>query len=79
MVEVAKEMLGRLFDQAERQTGTARIPVNVIRYCAVTNAGAKISKSALKQARKELEIESYEVGGTQYWERRRKSNEQTGK
>lgn len=71
MVEQAKELLNRIFDDLEREAGINRVPVMLIQYFAVTNTGAKIPKSALKQARKELGIETYRVGGTQYWERRK--------
>ncbi|MCQ4638583.1 hypothetical protein NE619_17785 [Anaerovorax odorimutans] len=74
MVEVAKEILNKLFDQAEKDTGIARIPVRVIRYCAVTKSGTRLSKNTLKQARQELGLESYRIDGDQYWERRRSEN-----
>lgn len=69
MVELAKLIIDEILKTAERDTGVARAPVSLIRKCAVTRTGAKIPKTALKQARKEMRIVSYEIEGVQYWER----------
>lgn len=71
MVEQAKELLERLFDEAESKMGVSRLPVSQIQHCAVVGLGTKIPRHILRQARKELGIESYRIGETQYWERRK--------
>ncbi len=69
MVEQAKRAIETILDLMEAETGTARAPVSLIRRFAVTKAGAKIPGSVLRQARKEMGIESYSIGGIQYWEK----------
>ena len=69
MVEQAKRAIELILNMVEAETGTARAPVSLIRRFAVTKTGAKIPGSVLRQARKEMGIESYNVGGIQYWEK----------
>lgn len=69
MVEQAKRAIEAVLELMEAETGVARAPVSFIRRFAVTKTGAKIPGSALKRARKEMGIESYNMGGIQYWEK----------
>lgn len=69
MVEQAKRAIETILDLMEAETGTARAPVSLIRGFAVTKTGGKIPRLALRQARKEMGIESYNIGGIQYWEK----------
>lgn len=69
MVEQAKRAIEMVLELMEAETGVARAPVSFIRRFAVTKTGTKIPRSDLKQARKELGIKSYNMGGVQYWEK----------